>query len=145
VLRSLAVALFAFVQATAMAYAGFMHGSVPLMKSLDFVERIAAHFGGAVPPAMLERLQTPSIARFAAPFLTFASAYHGLPGAVPADDRYVRAVSRNLLHPRLNAIVGGVADLVGRRGRTILAEPERIPGILGDWAGQIARYRGGRS
>ncbi len=126
-------ALLSLVQATAMAHADFALGRVPLMKSLDLVERIERDFGGSLPATMRARLALPPIRRCAARLLTFTAAFYGMPAPAEADRAYLRAVERNLLRPRLNAAMGGAADLLGRRALGLLREPGRAPGILRDW------------
>ena len=125
-------ALLSLVQATAMAHADFALGRVPLMKSLDFAERIERDFGGMLPAAMRTRLALPSIRRLAPRMLTFVAEFYGMPLPVQSDRSYVRAVERDLLQPRLNAAIGASKDFLGRRAVGLLQEPGRLPGLLRD-------------
>lgn len=127
-------AVLAIIQATSMAYADFPLGRVRLMKSLDAVERIARDFGGTVPAEMAARLDHPAIRRKARQWLTFAARYFGMPLEGSPDDAYCRAVARDILRPRLNAVLGHGADILQRRLGGLAREPQRLPGILGDMA-----------
>lgn len=134
-------ALLAIIQATAMADADFPLGRVRLMKSLDVVERMLRDFGGAIPPDMAARLDHPSIRTKARRLLTFATTYYGMPQQGPNDDTYCRAVERDILDPRLNAVLGHGADILQRRLGGLAREPQRLPGIIADMTAKALRLR----
>ncbi len=132
-------AALAAVQASTMAYAEFSLGRVPLMKSLDFVQRLDRDFGGTIPPALRSRLETRSARRSADQLLTFTAEYFGtLPPPRP-QRRYIRAVERDLTHPRLNTLLGNAGDFIERRTLGLLREPERLSEMVRDWAGGLTR------
>ncbi len=134
-------ALLSLAHATVMADASFQLGSVSLMKSLDFVARIARDFGGALPPAMQARIDASSMRVQANRMLTFMADYYDMPPPVRCDRGYIAAVERGIRRPRLNAVIGGAIDIVTRRLARLAFEPDRIPSLLKDGLLQLVQRR----
>jgi len=133
--------VLAIIQSTAMTGPDFALGRLKLMKSLDVVERLARDFGGAVPPAVADRIEHPSIRARVRRLLSFAADFYGIDPPPQRDDAYLHAVMRNIRHPRLNALLGHGADTLQRRLGGLAREPQRLPGILADMAAKALRLR----
>lgn len=91
--------MHSYIQCTEMSFETMEQGRIPLMKSLDFVERVVA-LGGAVPAdrvALLDRLPWRANARR---FFSFLEREFGLPSPLQPDDRYLRRMKWAIAYPR---------------------------------------------
>lgn len=100
---------------------------IPLMKALDFVQRVRDDFGGTVPAAFLTRVREAGWERSAQRLLTLTEACFHLPNPLPADAAQLLMLERFTRSPRWHVTRRAVQSLFGNGGARILRAPWQAP------------------
>ncbi|MPT22694.1 MAG: hypothetical protein E2577_06565, partial [Starkeya sp.] len=100
---------------------------IPLMKALDFVQRVHDDFGGTVPAAFLTRVREAGWERSVQRLLTLTEACFHLPNPLPADPAQLLMLERFTRSPRWHVTRRAVQSFFGNGGRRILRAPWQAP------------------
>lgn len=103
---------------------------IPLLKALDFVDRIHGDFGGAVPPALVTRVQEAGWEPSTRRFLTLTQALFGLPNPLPADPALLQGLEFFTLYPRRHHMRRALRTAFGTGGAGLFRQPMSLPGRM---------------
>lgn len=88
-----------YIQCTEMNGESMAQGRIPLMKALDFVERVVAS-GGTLSPELLAQLDSQPWRTKARRFFAFLEHYFDLPSPLKHDRNFLRRMEWSIAYPR---------------------------------------------